>query len=252
MSLSCNHTSIVLPISFLYLLTPSLPIPSDPILAQNGAQLRTHTMYSIDCMRNSDAIITCKCKQDGQQNTYQSILSTICHCSQLNCQKLVQHCTWNTQFANVTLLIASIHNVLICNAVSVHVCLTKDPYAQVNIHASLWLQRLHKYLVQRTCAHSSVEQCQSPCRNVAAVIAPSKNAWRRSCLPQRTPRTSVTLTAAQLCFCRTASKGSCMGCGSVSRKATWTLVLLGASSNIRSVLLRPALLSLALHACMSC
>lgn len=136
--------------------------------------------------------ITCKCKQDGQQNAMPKYLEhhlplpttelsetgTALHMEHTVCISHITHCK-HSQCA-----------YLQCS--NVHACVTKDPYAQVNIHASVWLQRLHKYLVQRTCAHSSVKQRQSPCRNVAAVIAPSKNAWRRSCLPQRTPRTSVT------------------------------------------------------------
>lgn len=104
MSTSCSHTSMMLPISLLYLLTSLWSTSSDSILAQNGVQLRIETMDSMDCVRNSDVTATCKCKQDGQQNAILSrmkrTLSIICHCSKLNCQKLSQHHTPATQFAS--------------------------------------------------------------------------------------------------------------------------------------------------------
>ncbi len=43
-----------------------------------------------------------------------------------------------------TLLIASIHNVLICNAGTLHACLTEDPHAQVNIDV-IYKSSMHLY-----------------------------------------------------------------------------------------------------------
>ncbi len=149
MSTSCNHTSMMLPISLLYLLTSLWSTSSDSILAQNGVQLRMQTMDSMDCVRNSD-VSTCKFKQDGQQNAILSrmkrTLSIICHCSKLNCQKLSQHHTPAIN-AHYSLQASSL---CLSAMQDLHAWLAEDPHAQ---------------------ARSTLMQQNHSCISVAATLA---------------------------------------------------------------------------------